>query len=156
MLQEAGRPSQSEGLSSELREWLPAMHVLIVDNDSLLREGMQRMFYSRFGMENVHLAVDGDKALERIEQQRGARRPPYDIIITDVRHPGASASEIFAAGQAAWSGYPIYKVLFTAEDMVPERWAGMGAHAYVRKPSSVFLLEKAIFDAAGFQANRAA
>src|SRR5262245_755306 len=109
------------------------MNVLVVDDDSAIRESLERSL--RAHGYDVRLASDGTEALRAIE---GAS---FDAVVLDVLMPGRSGIDVCHTLRAAGNRVPI--LILTARHTVSERVAGLeaGADDYLVKP---FALEELI------------
>jgi two-component system response regulator MprA len=111
------------------------MRVLVVDDERAVRESLRRAL----ALEgyDVELAVDGDDALQRLDEARPGLRP--DIIILDLLMPRLDGLEVTQRIRAGGDDVPI--LILTARREIGQRVAGLdvGADDYVVKP---FALEE--------------
>jgi two-component system response regulator MprA len=107
------------------------VHILVVDDDRAMREGLERVL-RRDGHEVV-VAADGESAWSAL----GACPP--DAVILDLLLPDSDGVEICRALRRAGNRTPV--LMLTARDAVADRVAGLdaGADDYVVKP---FALEE--------------
>jgi DNA-binding NtrC family response regulator len=99
--------------------------VLVVDDEEVVRRGFARSLAAEF---EAHTATDGADALQAM-----ARRPA-DVVLLDLRMPGAQGLEILKAMKQKWpqtevviiTGYPSVE---SAKDAVRH-----GAGDYLAKP----------------------
>jgi DNA-binding NtrC family response regulator len=103
-----------------------ATHVLVVDDEALVRGGLARVLEAQ-GM-TVSVAEDGAQALEYI------RRTPPDVALVDMMMPGKGGLEVLAEVQAM--GSPCEVILMTAFADVDSAVAAMraGAYHFLTKP----------------------
>ncbi len=73
--------------------------VLVADDEEIIRETI-RDILTRVGCE-VDTARDGDQAVAMINQRR------YDLVLSDIKMPGKSGYEVFAAAKNARSDCPV-------------------------------------------------
>ncbi|HPD30956.1 MAG TPA: response regulator [Phycisphaerae bacterium] len=78
---------------------LSGKSVLLVDDEEIIRQTVCDVL-SKYGCE-VEVARDGVRALAMIHARS------YDLVITDIRMPGKSGYEIFAAVKEAHPGCPV-------------------------------------------------
>lgn len=72
---------------------LAGKHILVVDDEPLIRETVCDVLQPRGCI--VDLACDGEEAIEKISAQK------YDLIISDIKMPGADGYEVFEAARRA-------------------------------------------------------
>jgi len=84
-----GRP----GRTIEPDPLFEGKRVLVVDDESIIRETVSDVLRPR-GCE-IDVACDGARAMAMIAQTH------YDLVISDIKMPGASGYEVFAAAKAA-------------------------------------------------------
>jgi two-component system response regulator AtoC len=113
--------------------------VLVVDEKERVLQLLERLLTVSF---RVEATVDGDRALSLLV------REPFDVVVVDLRLPGARGFEILRAAKAR---QPSTEVLVTAGTSASDdagRAVRMGAFAWLEKPLDL--------DAAGRQVGRAA
>ena len=105
------------------------MRVLVVDDDSAVRESLRRAL--QLEGYQVELAADGAAALEQLDDA--------DAVVLDVAMPRLDGLEVSRRVRAAGNRLPI--LMLTARDEVSDRVAGLdaGADDYLVKP---FALEE--------------
>lgn len=99
--------------------------VLVVDDEEIVRRGFARSLAADF---EAHTATDGADALHAME------RRPADVVLLDVRMPGAHGLEVLKAMKQKWpdtevviiTGYPSVE---SAKEAVR-----FGAGDYLAKP----------------------
>lgn len=104
-------------------------HILIVDDESSVREVAQR--YLELEGYNVSVAATGSQGWQLIEGNRGT----YDLVVLDVMLPGIDGFDILRKVRAN-SDLPI--IMLTARTEEHDRIEGLerGADDYVPKPFS--------------------
>jgi len=110
-----------------------AMRVLVVDDDSAVRNSLRRAL--QLEDYDVELAADGAEALVRIQSPDAAP----DAIVLDVLMPVMDGLEVCRRVRRMGNQVPI--LMLTARDEIRDRVAGLdaGADDYVMKP---FALEE--------------
>jgi DNA-binding response OmpR family regulator len=106
----------------------PRGHVLIVDDDEMLRRTLTRAL-TRFGY-GCDAVGGGREALELLA------RGGYDLVITDMRMPGMSGDELLREASASLDELPPVIVLSGYHDHDPDELARLGARAVLPKPIS--------------------
>jgi len=110
---------------------LAGKHVLVVDDEPLLRETVCDVLKPRGCI--VDLACDGREAIEKISAQK------YDLIISDIKMPGADGYEVFQAARSASSDTAV--ILMTAFGYDPKhsivRANRQGLNSVLFKPFKV-------------------
>ncbi len=99
--------------------------VLVVDD----KENMLKLFAKILGEEhNLSTAGDGSKALALIAEHE------YDVVVTDLKMPGASGFTVLESVKARWPETEV--VLMTAYGSVPDAVEAIkqGAYDYIQKP----------------------
>jgi DNA-binding NarL/FixJ family response regulator len=120
------------------------IRVLVVDDQTLLRQGFQRLLeLEGTGIAVVGAAADGLEALEQIERLTHAGRPP-EVVLMDVRMPRLDGVQATARIGERW---PEVRVLMlTTFDDEEYVFAGLraGARGYLLKDASADELIAAI------------
>ncbi len=109
--------------------------VLVVEDDASMRSILRYNLVEE-GCE-VTLAQRGDEALALIESRPAApsgAETPFDLVLTDVKMPGADGMAVLAAARRAWPAVPVLLVTAfgTVDDAVEALEAG--AADYITKP----------------------
>ncbi|ADU66451.1 response regulator [Desulfurispirillum indicum] len=96
--------------------------VLIVEDDSMARLGLQRLL--RFRFQDIHLAVHGRDGLEKVAQFHP------DVVLTDLEMPVMSGSDMLRQLKSNSPELPVIVITAFADDAshVPE------ADAVLTKP----------------------
>src|SRR5512142_2903165 len=99
--------------------------VLVVDDKENMRRLVVRILEETFEVEE---AEDGARALALVATR------PYDVVVTDIRMPGADGFELLAAVKASEPATEV--VLMTGYATVPDavRAMRLGAFDYLEKP----------------------
>ena len=113
-----------------------AAHLLVVDDERPLREGLARYLRGRGFV--VNEAADGTQALAALERER------YAVVICDILMPGVSGLDV--AKQAAASDADLAIVMLTAVNDAASAKAALqlGALEYLLKPMELDDLGRAI------------
>ena len=105
------------------------MRMLVVEDDSLLAEGLTRVLgRSGHAVDNVRTGIQADNAL---------RTTAYELVVLDVGLPDIDGFEVLRRLRARRS--PATVLVLTARDAVEDRVHGLdlGADDYLTKPFSV-------------------
>jgi DNA-binding NtrC family response regulator len=104
---------------------MPAPRVLVADDKENMRKLFARILADGF---EVETAEDGARALGLVATRE------YDVVVTDIRMPGADGFELLAAVKARAPATEV--VLMTGYATVPDavRAMRMGAFDYLEKP----------------------
>ena len=100
--------------------------ILVADDEDIIRE----MLFSYLTEEGyvADTAKDGTEAIEKV------RTSKYNVVITDIRLPGANGMEILKASKAANPDTEvIVMTAFSTEDLAIEA-VRLGAYDYLKKP----------------------
>jgi len=117
-----------------------AARILVVDDDRAVRSVLQ-VNLGKSGMD-VTAVEDPQKALKLLHEA------PYDLVLTDVKMPGATGLELLVKSRAAWPDMPV--VVMTGYGSVADAVAAMksGASDYIIKPVAkdelVLIIERAL------------
>lgn len=104
------------------------MNILVVDDESIIREGIQRTLSHHFPEHSVHLAAKADEAAWLL------RTESIDLVLTDVRMPGMTGLELMELSrsrhpQVKWVVISAYSEFAYAREAVR-----LGARDYLLKP----------------------
>ncbi|RIL01577.1 MAG: hypothetical protein DCC71_17465 [Proteobacteria bacterium] len=112
------------------------MRFLVVEDNDTLRRGIARALADGFGA--VEECASGDEAIARL---RDASIPAYDVIVTDLRLPGAGGIEVLDAARARDEKSAV--ILMTAYGTIESAVEAMrrGAFDFVQKPFDLEQLE---------------
>ncbi|MCO4744417.1 MAG: sigma-54-dependent Fis family transcriptional regulator [Proteobacteria bacterium] len=114
--------------------------ILVVDDDRAVRTAL-RVNLRKAGMD-VTLATHPGEALEQL------RAEPFDLVLTDVKMPGATGIELLASVRESWPELPV--VVMTGYGSVEDAVGAMkhGAADYLIKPVGkdelLLVLERAL------------
>jgi DNA-binding NtrC family response regulator len=113
----------------------PGRFLVVEDNDTL-RRGIARALADGFGA--VDEEATGDTAVVRL---RDAANAPYDVIVTDLRLPGAGGLEVLEAARARDERSAV--ILMTAYGTIEAAVEAMrrGAFDFLQKPFDLEQLE---------------
>ncbi|MED5018136.1 response regulator [Paenibacillus chibensis] len=110
------------------------MNILIVDDESVIREGIKRTIRRAFSEHGVYLAESPDEAVKIL------RSDPIDVVLTDILMPGMTGLEFM---QLSRGSYPHVKwVIISAysEFAYAKEAVRLGAKDYLLKPIGKELL----------------
>jgi DNA-binding NtrC family response regulator len=113
-----------------------ACRFLVVEDNDTLRRGIARALADGFGA--VDEAASGDEAVARL---RDASQPAYDVVVTDLRLPGAGGLDVLDAARARDERTAV--LLMTAYGTIDSAVEAMrrGAFDFVQKPFDLEQLE---------------
>lgn len=103
------------------------MKILIVDDHSIVREGLKRMLKKFSGIKQVEEASNGIEALQKIENNQ------YDFAILDISLPGMSGLEILKNLKIQNNPTRILILSMHPEEQFAIRAFKLGALGYVTK-----------------------
>ena len=106
----------------------PGLQVLIVDDHTIVREGLRRIFEGDGWV--VTEESSGFQALDRL------RREAFDLAIVDLSMPGMSGIELIQRIRAEWPRLPLLVLSMHAEEEYALRSFKAGANGYVTKDSA--------------------
>ncbi|RJQ83913.1 MAG: DNA-binding response regulator [Desulfobacteraceae bacterium] len=112
--------------------------IFILDDHSVVREGLKRIIEESADMKVVMEAGDGLDALRKL------KKADVDLIITDLSVPGVSGVELIKRMKSLKPQLPILVLTIHAEDQFGLRILKTGAAGYLTKESAPRLLLNAI------------
>lgn len=103
------------------------VHLMVVDDHEVLRQGLRFMLRNEGDLEIVGEAADGAEALDRIEHVRP------DVVLLDVKMPNLDGLQTLRAIRERWANLPV--LIFTVYDdpEYVEEALRCGASGYVLK-----------------------
>ena len=116
----------------------PALRLLLVDDHSIVREGLHRVLEAQTSGWSIAEASSGFQALDCLRQQM------VDLVIVDLSMPGMNGLDLIARIR---SGFPTLRVLVLsmhAEEQYAMRAFKAGAHGYITKDSAAAELVAAV------------
>ncbi|NHW34671.1 response regulator [Paenibacillus aceris] len=104
------------------------MDILIVDDETVIREGIQRALQTRFPEHQVHLAANAEQAVSLLRSHR------IQIVLTDILMPGMTGLELMNMSRSRhphvkWVVISAYSEFSYAQEAVR-----LGAKDYLLKP----------------------
>lgn len=114
------------------------IRVLVVDDHTVVREGLKRIINDAPGMLVIAEAVDAQEAMARI------REGPCDAVVLDLDLPGRGGMELLNCIKRSYPKLPILILSFHAEDAYGLPALKAGADGYLMKDSGTALLVQAI------------
>ncbi len=123
--------SKSKALSAKMK-------VLIVDDHSIVREGMKRLIESESDLVVCAEAEEGSQALDLADKTRP------DIAILDIGLPGMSGLDVIKNLKTRFPHLPMLAVSTYDETIYAERAIRAGAKGYLMKKESAMKIIEAI------------
>ena len=120
------------------RPLLPALRLLLVDDHTIVREGLKRILESTAEGWDITEESSGFQALDSL------RRARFDLAIVDLSMPGMSGLELIRRIRAEFSPLPVLVLSMHAEDHYALRALRAGAAGYVNKESAAEDLSGAV------------
>jgi DNA-binding NarL/FixJ family response regulator len=119
------------------------IRVLIVEDQTLVREGLEKLLELADDIVVVDRAVDGEEGLEKL------RRSSPDVVLLDVRMPKMSGIEFLQALQKKGDAPPTILLTTFDDDSALLNGIRLGAKGYLLKDVSLATLTEAIRLVAG-------
>ena len=119
------------------------IRVLIVEDQTLVREGLERLLDLADDITVVARAIDGEDGLEKL------RDSSPDVVLLDVRMPKMSGIEFLEALQQAGDSTPTILLTTFDDDAALLNGIRLGARGYLLKDVSLKKLTEAIRLVAG-------
>jgi DNA-binding NarL/FixJ family response regulator len=114
------------------------LHVLVVDDHAVVREGLKRIIDDAPGMQVCADAGDAPQALARL------RDGLCDVVLLDLDLPGRGGMELLRDIKRSHPSLPVLILSFHAEDAYGVPALQAGADGYLMKDSGTALLVQAI------------
>lgn len=122
------RPAQPAGAAVSAPA--PGPRVLLVDDHTIVREGLKRILEGTNEGWVVTEEGSGFQALDRL------RRAAFELAIVDLSMPGMGGLELIARIRAEWPQLPVLVLSMHAEEAYALRAFQAGAKGYVTKDSA--------------------
>ncbi|GAB4563405.1 MAG: response regulator transcription factor [Rhizobacter sp.] len=117
---------------------MPATRLLLVDDHTIVREGLKRILEAHCSEWQVAEASSAFQALETL------RRQPFDVLIVDLSMPGMSGLDLIRRARSDFPSIAILVLSMHAEDQYAMRSFKAGANGYVTKDSAAAELVTAV------------
>lgn len=115
------------------------LSVLIVDDESLMRKGIQMAIdWISYGIHQVSTAPNGRVALEMMEEQQP------DLLLTDVRMPGIDGLELSRIVKERWSSIKVIIISGYDDFAYAKKSISYGVSDYILKPIDVKTLGQTV------------
>ncbi len=111
--------------------------ILLVDDDPMLLDGLEGLFFDRMDEWEVETAEGGARALELLEEA------PFDLMITDMRMPQMSGAELLSRARDSYPDMLFFILSGHAQEEELLRAMAL-AHRYLAKPCAASELFDAI------------
>jgi DNA-binding NarL/FixJ family response regulator len=119
-------------------DFAPPIHILIVDDHALIRDGMKQVLTDALKGVAFGDAENGDQALEAVSRQR------WDLVLLDMTLPDKSGLEILDQVLEARPGLRVLVVSGHPEDQYAVRALKAGAAGYITKDTALEELVEAV------------
>jgi DNA-binding NarL/FixJ family response regulator len=114
------------------------IRVLLVEDQTLVREGIERLLNLTDDISVVERAMDGEEGLEKL------RTSAPDVVLLDVRMPKMTGIEFLRSLQEAGDATPTILLTTFDDDAVLLNGIRLGAKGYLLKDVSLATLTEAI------------
>lgn len=103
--------------------------VIIADDHSMVRAGLQRIVDNHPGMRVAAQAVDGESTLARLADT------PCDVLMLDLTMPPPNGPDLIARIRSRWPSLPILVVTMHSDPVIAQTALQAGANGYITKDS---------------------
>jgi len=117
---------------------MPLTRLLLVDDHTIVREGLKRILEAHCSEWQVAEASSAFQALEIL------RRQPFDVLIADLSMPGMSGLDLIRRARSDFPSIAILVLSMHAEEQYAMRSFKAGANGYVTKDSAASELVTAV------------
>jgi len=114
------------------------VRVLIVDDHTIVREGLKRILADAPEFRVAGEAASGTEAIELLRKNR------WDVMLLDISLPGANGLEVLRAVKERVPGLPVLVLTMYPEDQYALRMLKAGAAGYLTKEGAPAQLVNAI------------
>lgn len=104
------------------------MNILIVDDESVIREGIKRTIQNAYPQYGIYLAANPDEAVQML------RSRPIDIVLTDILMPGMTGLELMQLSKASYPHVKWVIISAYSEFAYAKEAVRLGAMDYLLKP----------------------
>ncbi len=106
------------------------MNVLIADDHSATRRGLQEILAEALPSAQFGIAADADEVMKRLSETK------YDLILLDINMPGRSGLDALRDIKRLFPQLPVVIVSVHSEEQYAEPCLRLGAAAYINKNSA--------------------
>src|SRR5208283_5558639 len=106
------------------------MNVLIADDHSATRRGLQEILADALPSTQFGIAADADEVMKRLSETK------YDLILLDINMPGRSGLDALHDIKRLFPQLPVVIVSVHSEEEYAEPCLRLGASAYINKNSA--------------------
>lgn len=117
--------------------------ILVVDDHTILREGLKQILAETSGLEVAGEASNGQEALEKMQAGH------WDVVLLDISLPGPNGLAVLQQIKERYPGVPVLVLTMYAEEQYALRALKAGAAGYLTKESASNQLIAAIQKVAG-------
>lgn len=114
------------------------VRVVLVDDQQLLRRGLEMLLSTAEGIDIIGQAADGHEALAVIAHRDA------DVVLADVRMPGMDGIELVAQSRLEHAGLPVLLLTTFDDEQVVQGSLRAGAAGFLLKDTSTDALAEAI------------
>ncbi|MZQ82809.1 response regulator [Paenibacillus sp. 5J-6] len=114
------------------------MDILIVDDETVIREGIQRTLLNRFPEHRVHLAANAEQAIALLRSHR------IQIVLTDILMPGMTGLELMNMSRSRHPNVKWVVISAYSEFSYAQEAVRLGAKDYLLKPIGKEVLSEMI------------
>ncbi len=113
------------------------LKVMFVDDEPRVLDGLRRQFRAQRSVWDMRFVESGDAALTALDSE------PADVVVTDMRMPGMTGSELLLEVQRRWP--MTARIILSGQTDQADLDAGLGAiHQFLQKPCDGDVLRAAI------------
>ncbi|HET7794838.1 MAG TPA: response regulator transcription factor [Rhizobacter sp.] len=114
------------------------IHVLVVDDHTIFRSGVQRLLLDETDIRMTGEAANGSEALDMIRRHR------YDVVLLDINMDGRNGLDVLASVRAFERSLPVLMLSMYPEEQYALLAIQEGANGYIAKDAEPSELVQAI------------
>lgn len=114
------------------------VHVLLVDDHTIVREGLKQVLGATSGQWHIHEAATASEAIDLL------RRQPVDVVVLDITMPGMSGLDLISRIRRDHAATAVLVLSMHSEDQYAVRALQAGANGYLTKNTAAAELVLAI------------
>ncbi|MDB6110651.1 MAG: Two component transcriptional regulator, LuxR family [Pedosphaera sp.] len=126
-MQKAEPVKEQGAIKHSVKPAVGAVRILIVDDHSIIRQGLKQLLADEFPKATFGEANNGNEALEQVMKQ------PWDVVLLDITMPGKGGLDVLKQIVGAQPNIAVLVLSMHPEDQYAVRVLKTGAAGYITK-----------------------